>query len=254
MNKMRKIFVLLTLFMACHLSLEAQVGEHRNDFAIGVNGGYVLSNISFVPTVSQTFHGGLTGGLSYRYVCEKYFKSICSIYGEINYAQIGWKEEILDIEDKPVINQETGLEEQFQKTLNYIQFPIMARLAWGRERKGFNFFFQVGPQFGLYLSEKVKSNFELEKRNVDDRVNKIIEQDTMKVENKFDYGIAGGLGLEYSHPKVGHFIIEGRYYYGLGNIYHDSKRDFFGRSNFGNIVVKLTYLFDIFRTKNDKIK
>ena len=207
-----------------------------------------------MPTVSQTFHGGLTGGLSYRYVCEKYFKSICSIYGEINYAQIGWKEEILDIEDKPVINQETGLEEQFQKTLSYIQFPIMARLAWGRERKGFNFFFQVGPQFGLYLSEKVKSNFELEKRNVDDRVNKIIEQDTMKVENKFDYGIAGGLGLEYSHPKVGHFIIEGRYYYGLGNIYHDSKRDFFGRSNFGNIVVKLTYLFDIFRTKNDKIK
>ena len=105
MNKMRKIFVLLTLFMACHLSLEAQVGEHRNDFAIGVNGGYVLSNVSFVPTVSQTFHGGLTGGLSYRYVCEKYFKSICSIYGEINFSQIGWKEEILDIEDKPVIRK-----------------------------------------------------------------------------------------------------------------------------------------------------
>ena len=204
--------------------------------------------------MSQTFHGGITGGLSYRYVCEKYFKSICSVYGEINYSQIGWKEEILDIEDKPVINSETGLEEQFQKTINYIQFPIMARLAWGCERKGFNFFFQVGPQFGVYLSESSKSNFELEKRNVADRVNQTIEQDTMMVENKFDYGIAGGLGLEYSHPKLGHFIVEGRYYYGLGNIYHDSKRDFFGRSNFGNIVVKLTYLFDIFRTKNDKIK
>ena len=204
--------------------------------------------------MSQTFHGGITGGLSYRYVCEKYFKSICSVYGEINYSQIGWKEEILDIEDKPVINSETGLEEQFQKTINYIQFPIMARLAWGRERKGFNFFFQVGPQFGVYLSESSKSNFELEKRNVADRVNQTIEQDTMMVENKFDYGIAGGLGLEYSHPKLGHFIVEGRYYYGLGNIYHDSKRDYFGRSNFGNIVVKLTYLFDIFRTKNDKIK
>ena len=130
----------------------------------------------------------------------------------------------------------------------------MARLAWGRERKGVNFFFQVGPQFGVYLSESSKSNFELEKRNVADRVNQTIEQDTMMVENKFDYGIAGGLGLEYSHPKLGHFIVEGRYYYGLGNIYHDSKRDYFGRSNFGNIVVKLTYPFDLFSTKNDKIK
>ena len=133
---MKKFFILLTLLIACQLCSTAQVGEHRSDFAVGVNGGYVLSNVSFVPKVSQTFHGGITGGLSYRYVCEKYFKSICSVYGEINYSQIGWKEEILDIEDKPVINPETGLEEQFQKTINYIQFPIMARLAWGRERKG----------------------------------------------------------------------------------------------------------------------
>ena len=251
---MKKAFFLLLWLSVCHLGLRAQVGQHRSDFAVGVNGGYVLSNVAFVPNISQTFHGGLTGGLSYRYVCEKYFKSICSIYGEINYAQIGWKEEILDIEDKPVVNEETGLEEEFQKTITYIQFPIMARMAWGRERKGLNFFFQVGPQFGLYLNEKSKSNFEFERRNRTDRVNQIVVQDTMMVENKFDYGIAAGLGLEYSHPKLGHFLVEGRYYYGLGNIYHDSKRDFFGRSNFGNIIVKVTYLFDLFRTKDEKIK
>ena len=38
-----------------------------------------------------------------------------------------------------------------------------------------------------------------------------------------------------------------RYYYGLGNIYGDSKRDYFGSSNFGTITIKLTYLFDITR-------
>jgi len=64
----------------------------------------------------------------------------------------------------------------------------------------------------------------------------------------------GGLGLEFSHPKVGHFLLEGRYYYGLGNIYGDSKRDYFGRSNYSNIVVKLSYLFDILKTNNPKIK
>lgn len=252
MHKMKNTLFLLLLFIS-QLNVFAQVGQHRSDFAIGVNGGYVLSNLAFVPKVSQTFHGGLTGGFSYRYICEKYFKSICSVYGEINYAQIGWKEQILDIHDQPVINAETGLKEEFQNTINYIQFPVFARLAWGRERKGVNFFFQAGPQFGLYLSEKAKSNFELEKRNRTDRVNPTIAQDSTMVQNKFDYGIAAGLGLEYSHPKLGHFLIEGRYYYGLGNIYHDSKRDDFSRSNFGNIIIKLTYLFDLFRTKDDKI-
>ena len=68
------------------------------------------------------------------------------------------------------------------------------------------------------------------------------------------YGIAVGLGLEYSNRHLGHFLVEGRYYYGLGNIYGSTKRDYFARSNFGNIVVKFTYLFDIIRTKNSKIK
>ena len=82
----------------------------------------------------------------------------------------------------------------------------------------------------------------------------MVNQETMPVENKFDYGITGGIGLEYSHPVIGHFMVEARYYYGLGNIYGNTKRDYFGRSNFGTIVVKGTYLFDIIRTKNSKIK
>ena len=80
-------------------------------------------------------------------------------------------------------------------------------------------------------------------------MNDITEQYSMEVENKLDYGIAAGLGLEYSHPKIGHLQLEGRYYYGLGNIYKDSKKDYFSKSNLGNIVVKVTYLFDITKTK-----
>ena len=82
----------------------------------------------------------------------------------------------------------------------------------------------------------------------------MVAQDTMAVEKKFDYGIAAGLGVEFSHRKLGHFLIEGRYYYGLGDIYGNSKSDYFGRSNFGQIVIKASYLFDLVRTKNDKIK
>jgi len=240
---------LLLLCSLCALVAQAQVGEHRNDFALGVNGGYALSNIAFVPRVSQGLHGGLTGGLSARYVCEKYFSTICSVQAEVNYTQMGWKESILDDEDQPVINATTGLAEEYSRTINYIQVPVFAHLAWGRENRGAQFFFQLGPQFGYWLSESTKTNFDFADRNMYDRVNPVVAQDTMAVEHKFDYGIAVGAGMEYCIPRVGHFQLEARYYYGLGNIYGETKRDYFSRSNMSSIIVKLSWLFDITRTK-----
>jgi hypothetical protein len=130
----------------------------------------------------------------------------------------------------------------------------MARMGWGRERKGFQFFFQVGPQIGMFLSESTSTNVVKGKPMQNARTSTIVAQDSMAVEKKFDYGIAAGLGLEFSHRKLGHFMIEGRYYYGLGDFYGNSKSDYFGRSNFGQIVIKATYLFELVRTKNDKIK
>lgn len=229
--------------------MQAQIGDHRNDLSIGFNGGYVMSSVGFTPKVTQDNHTGMTFGLSMRYTCEKYFKTVCSIAAEVNYARIGWKESILTADDQPVINPTTGLAEAYQRDLDYIQVPIFAHLAWGREKKGFQFFFKAGPQFGYLISEKTKTNFAYADRNTTDRSNQTAEQYNMPVENKFDYGIAAGMGIEYSHPKVGHFLLEGRYYYGLGNIYGDSKRDYFARSNHSNIVIKMSYLFDITRSK-----
>ena len=242
---MKKYLTLIVLFLTLPIAASAQIGEHRNDLTIGVTGGYVMSNVRFTPKVPQGYHGGMTGGLAFRYVCEKYFKTIASVYAELNYSQLGWKEDILDRDNQPVINGETGLAEAYSRTINYIQVPVMAHLAWGREYKGLSFFLNLGPQFGIYMSESTKSNFDFDKRNTTDRASLVVAQDTMAVENKFDYGIAVGLGAEYSIPKAGHILLEGRYYYGLGNLYGDTKRDFFGSSNFGNIVIKLTYLFDI---------
>ena len=244
---LKTICIIIVLMLPFQVS--AQVGEHRNDFAVGINGGYTLSNVGFVPKVSQGMLGGFTGGLTLRYVCEKYFSTICSVQAEVNYTQTGWKESILDEDDQPVINGVTGLAEEYSRTINYVQVPVFAHLAWGREQRGAQFFFQAGPQFGYYLSERTKSNFEWSDRNMRDRINPVCAQDTMAVEHKFDYGIAAGIGVEYSIPKVGHIQLEARYYYGLGNIYGDSKRDYFAKSNLGSIVVKLAWLFDITRTK-----
>lgn len=250
MMKLTIRYIVFVLLFSCATVASAQIGQHRNDFSIGVNGGYTLSNVGFTPKVTQSLLGGTTAGLSWRYVCEKYFSTICSIYGEVNYTQMGWKERILTTDNQPVINAVSGLPEQYSRTLNYLQVPVFAHLAWGKEHSGMQFFFQLGPQFGYLLSEKTATNFNFKDRNTADRSNVVCAQDTMAVENKFDYGIAAGAGVELSVRRVGHFLLEGRYYYGLGNIYGDSKRDYFSKSNNSSIVVKLTYLFDVVRTKH----
>nr|MBP7471382.1 PorT family protein [Prevotella sp.] len=247
--------ICLGLLFFFPLTSSAQIGEHRNDFAVGVNGGYIMSSVGFTPDVSQGKHGGITGGLSVRYTCEKYFSTICSLYAEINYASLGWKENITDMKDAQAVNVQTGKGMDYSRSVNYVQIPLFAHLAWGREKNGLNFFFNIGPQFGYMISESTNCNFDVNKeiQNITDgtstRSNTVMAQDTMKVENKFDYGIAGGIGLECSVPKMGHFLVEARYYYGLGNIYGNSKLDYFGKSNYGNIVIKAAYLFDLANTK-----
>ena len=49
------------------------------------------------------------------------------------------------------------------------------------------------------------------------------EQHDKNVENKFDYGITGGAGLEL-RTKAGNFLVEGRYYYALSDFYKSTKK------------------------------
>lgn len=253
-----------TLLIACHLwpaSANAQVGDHRSEFAAGVNGGYVMSNVGFLPKVPQDMHGGMTIGATLRYTSEKYFKSICAIVGELNYAKMGWQERILTLDDAPVTDPLTGVAEEYRRNLDYIQIPIFARLGWGRERRGLQAFVQAGPQIGFCINESTEATFDLSDPNLADRaslVSSSVENASnmyfMPIENKFDYGIAAGIGAEFSHTKVGHFLVEGRFYYGLGNIYGNTKRDYFSTSNYSTFYVKLSYLIDIRKTKNATIK
>jgi hypothetical protein len=131
---------LLILMLIFGIPVSAQIGEHRSDFAIGFNGGYMMSSVGFTPEVQQKQHGGLTGGFSMRYTCEKYFKTICSIYAEVNYSQAGWEEDILDMENNPVIITETKEAMAYKRTINYIQVPIFAHHRSDKPGKSLCFF------------------------------------------------------------------------------------------------------------------
>lgn len=216
--------------------LHAQVGDARNDFAIGGNAGFVMDKISFTPTIKQAYNPGTTFGFTARYTCEKYFNMICALQAEVNYAQMGWKEVIETSSDT------------YSRTLNYIQVPLLARLGFGKEQRGAMGYLVLGPQIGFCLGDSDKRGGEWSNATLALRPNHITQQYDLEIQRKFDYGITGGLGLEVS-TGIGHFMAEGRYYFGLADIFNNGKSDTFGRSAHGAIVAKITYLFDIVKTK-----
>jgi len=232
--KPASLFLLLAVLLCA--PLHAQVGEHRNDLTIGVNGGYLLNRTSFNPTIKKVYKGGETLGLTVRYTCEKYFAAICAIQAEINYANMGWKEDI-----DPELSSDT-----YYRDMRYIQVPLFARLSWGRERKGFLFGFLIGPQIAYCFGETEHYSDPWVGKP---RPNNVTQQYGKTVERRFEYGISGGLSFEIGTKRAGRFMLEGYYFYGLSDIFNNSKKDPFGRSANGAIIVKAAYLYDIIRTK-----
>lgn len=228
----RLLTILVSVLMTTYLT--AQVGELRNNLAIGVNGGYNLSSVDFSPTIKQGLQPGYTGGVTLRYTTEKYFSLICAAQLEANFAQRGWNELIDD-----------GSNNTYSRTTNYIEIPFFAHLGWGQEERGLQFFVNAGPQIGIFLSDEEFYGFTQEDPwNPNKRPNNITSQYGKKVENRLEYGIAGGLGMELK-TQAGNFIIEGRYFFGLSDMYGNAKADPFGRSANTTITGKISYLIDI---------
>lgn len=224
------------LMLACLFTMPAmaQLGEERHNLAVGVNLGMNMNKVEFSPQIKQNSHNGMSFGVTARYMCEKYFKMMCGIQAEINYSQRGWNEKIED-----------GSDNTYKRTMNYLEIPLLAHLAFGKDAldKGMKFFVNMGPQISFFLNEKENMS---DNWDTSSRPNGVIQQYGKLVENKFDYGILGGVGLELS-TKAGHFILEGRYYYGLADFWKSTKKEDFERSGHSYMGVKLTYLFDVIK-------
>ena len=147
---LRTIIIFALLMCACILPLHAQVGEQRHNFAVGVNGGINLNSVSFSPSIKQKNLMGINGGVTARYISEKYFSMICGAQIELNFSQHGWDEYY---EDYPTLS--------YTRTMNYVEIPFLAHLAFGKDR-GLQFFIHAGPQIGFLLgdSEKIDGDWD----------------------------------------------------------------------------------------------
>ena len=233
---MKRLTTLLLTIILIAINSTAQVGELRDNLAVGFNGGYNLSSVDFSPTIKQGLQPGYTGGLTLRYTTEKYFSLICAAQLELNFAQRGWDEMIED-----------GSHNTYQRTTNYVEIPFFAHIGWGKEERGIQFFVNAGPQIGLFLNYAEFYGFTDEHPwDPTYRPNGITAQYGRKIENTLEYGIAGGAGMELK-TTIGNFLIEGRYFFGLSDMFGNSKADPFGRSANTTITIKVTYLVDLFK-------
>lgn len=240
---MKLKYILFLLLISSTAMVHAQVGAHRQDFSVGISGGYTLNKMSFSPTIKQYYKGGPEFGFTARYICEKYFNSICGIQLEANYQDLGWKEMIDNNEGRGILNN------KYTRNLRFIEIPFLMQMGWGRERKGLKFLFEAGPYLNYYLGQSEQKSGEPWDESY--RPNGVVYQYSHDIDNKIAYGIKAGIGGEWS-SSFGHIMLEARYCYGLGDLYDNSKKGYFGRSANTTIEVRLTYLFDIIKTQLEK--
>ena len=143
--KISNYLYIFIIALLCSTSAMAQMGELRSELAIGVNGGVNMSKVDFSPRIKLQNQSGMSMGITARYMCEKYFKMMCGIQAELNFSQRGWNELIED-----------GSENTYNRVMNYVEVPLLAHLAFGKDSrtKGMKFFVNLGPQFSYFISEK----------------------------------------------------------------------------------------------------
>lgn len=218
---------LFALLLLAAFPAEAQ-RHYRPHVHVGVHGGMSLSKTSFYPSVPESFLKGMQMGVAVRYAEERHV----GLLAELNLEQRGWQE---DFENNALV---------YRRRMTYIELPVMTHIFFGSRRV--KCFFNLGPQIGYMIGNSIDSNFDYANpRAVEGFPTKPREtaQLTMEIKNKFDYGITAGAGLELVIARRNSIMLEGRYYYGLANVFPSSKRDTFSASRGSSILVTLGYMF-----------
>lgn len=216
------------ILIMCIGIAKAQRSYHPT-FDIGFKGGATFSNQQFSPEVEQKMLMGFLGGVTVRYSEEKLF----GLLAELNIEQRGWAE---DFENNKLT---------YKRHLTYLSLPIMTHINFGT--RVFRGFVNLGPSIGYMISNSITSNFNYKEPGSVEGfpTDRHVAQMTMDVKNKFDYGIVGGAGMELRFKNKHFFLLEGRYYFGLGNIFSSAKKDYFSASRGTAIEVSLSYMFRI---------
>lgn len=223
-----RIACFIALFLLLPIKMSGQT-HYSSNVAIGGKAGVDFSRVFFNPHVTQNMVPGATVGVMVRYIEENHF----GLIGELNFAQRGWAENF------------EGAPYNYSRTLNFVDLCFLAHIYFGSRVR---FFFNAGPQVGYYLGEKVKANFNPEEmQHLPDfpYVNRINYQMLEPTKIKLDYGISASLGAEYNINRRNSISLEGRFYFGLANIFSTKRADNFNASNQMTVAATVGYWFRV---------
>jgi len=220
---MKPVGIVILFFSIICLGERAysQTNSFVPEVLYGVNGGLTFSKVGFNTgfSIPQESLRQFSGGFTVRYISEKHF----GIQVELNYSQRGWKE----LTDTVYLNK-------YSRSLSYLELPFMTHIYFNLD-KHVRLIFNLGPQIGYYIGAR-----ELE-REINDTGRETSYYD-IPVQKSFDYGLKFTMGLEF-RTKTGCFVLDGRYYFGLSDIFNSTKADLFQASPNKVTGVNLTYFF-----------
>ena len=228
---MQHITRIILLMAAITWAAGASAQKHfASNVAVGGKAGVWLSSVTFSPSVMQNRSMSETFGVTFRYIEEKNFGLVI----EANFTKGGWKENFEDTDFK------------YERQFSYISIPILTHIYFGSHK--FKGFFNLGPQLGYNIGENISSNFDYTNWQSIEGFpyeNRHLDQLNLEMKSKFDYGLAFGAGMELIAKRKHSIILEGRVYYGLGNIFSSKKADTFSASGNMSVAVTLGYSFRI---------
>lgn len=228
----RRIVAVLFLVITSSTLAVAQYTYPKERY-VGFSAGSTITRVSFNPSVRQNYlTGGFAGGLTYRYIEEKYF----GFQLELNFVQQGWSEDF---------SNEENTSYSYVRRTNYLELPFLTHVFFDLGHTS-RMIFNIGPKIALYLSDSTTSNFDIYNPPAFSISGRSTSQHTLEIENSIDYGICAGLGYEL-HLGKSLYYLEGRYSFGLGDIFNNSPSDDFSASSNQVIYVTLGYLFDIYK-------
>ena len=224
---MRYIAIALMMLMAATVMAQT---HYEGTISVGGKAGATFSRVNFNPTVQQSMAPGLTAGAMFRYIEEKNF----GLVAELNVTQRGWKEAFDDADYN------------FSRRFTYLELPIMTHIFFGNNHvKGF---FNLGPELDVMIGDGLSSNFDYQNAQALDyfiQNTRHIEQYKLDINNRLDYGICAGAGMELNLNDKQSLLLEGRFYYGLTDVFANHKTDAFSSSNSMTVSVTLGYFYRI---------
>lgn len=235
MIKRNILFILF--FIGLVTGANGQTKKFEPEWNVGIGFGPTFSSVDFQTGLGSAKLATKSkqqyfGGVAIRYLSEKNLGFIA----ELNYSQQGWDQDFSGVPEYESFSH--------SHQLTYLEMPLLTHIYFGRKVR---VIINLGPKLGYLISEKEEMNESLANYLSSGNMSKnfVTHQYYRDAEKKIDYGIMAGLGLEF-RTGIGNFSLEGRYVFGLGDIYNNSKADYFPRSANRVISAKLTYYVKMF--------